>query len=402
MTILATYPLAMTVSARILPTIVFAQFCCTSLWFAGNAVMADLVATFNLPPTALEHLTSAVQFGFITGTLTFAILTITDRFSPSLVFLVCALLGALANGLIIWPGNTLVSLLALRFLTGFFLAGIYPVGMKIAADYFDKGLGKSLGFLVGALVLGTAFPHLLNGLGERLPWRSVLMVTSGLAVLGGLLIGLSVPDGPYRKAGQGVRAGAFLRVFKQPTFRAAAFGYFGHMWELYAFWAFVPVMLATYAGMYPDLDINIPIWSFAIIGIGGVACVLGGYLSQRLGPKQVAFAALSSSGVCCLMAPLVILFAPLAVLLAFLLFWGMVVVMDSPLFSTMVAQNAAAEVKGTALTIVNCIGFAITIMSIQLLGGLQAGGASEWMYVLLGVGPCLGLFALSRQKEGAL
>lgn len=361
--------------------------------------MADLVATFGLPATALEHLTSAVQFGFIAGTLTFAILTITDRFSPSLVFLVCALLGALANGLVTWSGNTLVSLLSLRFLTGFFLAGIYPVGMKIAADYFDKGLGKSLGYLVGALVLGTAFPHLLKALGESLPWRNVLLVTSGLAITGGVLIGLSVPDGPHRRAGQSVRAGAFLQVFQKPNFRAAAFGYFGHMWELYAFWAFVPVMLVTYATDHPALLLNIPLLSFAIIGGGGVACVVGGYLSQNLGPRKVAFVALSLSGLCCLLAPWVLLFAPVVVLLTFLLFWGMVVVMDSPLFSTLVAQNAAAEVKGTALTIVNCIGFAITILSIQLLGGLQLGGAGEWMYMLLGIGPCLGLIGLSGRKD---
>ncbi|MEM6772220.1 MAG: MFS transporter, partial [Bacteroidota bacterium] len=144
----------MSIPTRILPLIVLAQFCCTSLWFAGNAVMADLVTNFSLPAAALGHLTSAVQFGFITGTLTFAILTITDRFSPSWVFLVCALLGALSNACTVWQGNTLLSLLLLRGLTGFFLAGIYPVGMKIAADYYDRGLGKSLGFLVGALVLG--------------------------------------------------------------------------------------------------------------------------------------------------------------------------------------------------------------------------------------------------------
>jgi len=387
----------MIISSRILSAIVFAQFCCTSLWFAGNAVLADLVANFGLPVTSLEHLTSAVQFGFITGTLTFAIFTITDRFSPSRVFLVCALLGALANGLVVWPGNTLASLLFLRFLTGFFLAGIYPVGMKIAADYFDKGLGKSLGYLVGALVLGTAFPHLLKGLGEQLPWRNVLLVTSGLAVFGGLLIGLSVPDGPHRRAGQGVRAGAFLTVFRKARFRAAAFGYFGHMWELYAFWAFVPVMLLAYGASHPEVALNVPLLSFAIIGVGGVACVIGGYLSQRYGPRRVAFTALSLSGACCLLVPLVLLYAPVGLLLVFLLFWGMVVVMDSPLFSTLVAQNALAEVKGTALTIVNCIGFAITIVSIQLLGGLQQGGAGTWMYLLLGIGPCLGLIALGRE-----
>ena len=149
-------------SNLILPVIVLSQFCCTSLWFAGNGVMPDLVSTFGLSESAIGHLTSAVQFGFIVGTLVFAILSIADRFSPSKVFFTCAILGALFNLGVVWEGNSLGSLLSFRFFTGFFLAGIYPVGMKIAADYFEKGLGKSLGYLVGALVVGTAFPHLLK------------------------------------------------------------------------------------------------------------------------------------------------------------------------------------------------------------------------------------------------
>ncbi|MBT8267853.1 MAG: MFS transporter, partial [Flavobacteriaceae bacterium] len=170
----------------VLPVIIVSQFCCTSLWFAGNGVMEDLIDNFNMNASALGHLTSAVQFGFITGTLSFAILTIADRFPPSRVFFFSALLGALFNLGAIWEGNSLASILGLRFLTGFFLAGIYPVGMKIAADYFEKGLGISLGYLVGALVLGTAFPHLLNGISLELSWRSVLITTSILALFGGI------------------------------------------------------------------------------------------------------------------------------------------------------------------------------------------------------------------------
>lgn len=392
----------MTVSARILPLIVVAQFCCTSLWFAGNAVMADLVVNFGLPAAALEHLTSAVQFGFISGTLTFAVLTITDRFSPSRVFMVCALLGALTNAAITREGNTLSSLLLLRFLTGFCLAGIYPVGMKIATDYYDRGLGKSLGFLVGALVLGTAFPHLLKSVGELLPWRQVLGTTSCLAVMGGSLIGFLVPDGPFRKAGQGVRLGAFMSVFRVPKFRAAAFGYFGHMWELYAFWAFVPVMLQVYGVGHPEVVLNVPLLSFLIIGLGGLACVAGGYASVRVGPRRVAVVALFTSGLCCLLVPLVLMVAPPVVLVGFLASWGIVVVMDSPMFSTLVAKNAPAELKGTALTIVNCIGFAITIVSIQLLGAMQHSSFGVWMYALLGLGPLLGLVMLWRENRQLL
>ena len=177
----------------ILPIIVFAQFCCTSMWFAGNAVISELVSHFALPTGAMGHLTSVVQFGFISGTLVFALLTLADRFSPSFVFLVSAIIGGVFNLAIIMEGNGFASLLLFRFLTGFFLAGIYPVGMKIAADYYSEGLGKSLGFLVGALVVGTAFPHLLKGFSLDLPWRSVFIITSLLSVSGGALIMLFCP-----------------------------------------------------------------------------------------------------------------------------------------------------------------------------------------------------------------
>lgn len=255
----------------ILPIIVISQFCCTSLWFAGNGVMGDLVRNFNLNDDALGHLTSAVQFGFISGTLVFALLTIADRFSPSKVFFVSALLGAICNTCMIGDFNSFTSLLLFRFLTGFFLAGIYPVGMKIAADYFDKGLGKSLGFLVGALVLGTAFPHLLKDVLHTISWKYVLLMTTSLAILGGLVMILFVPDGPFRKLSKGLDFSAFSRVFKRHEFRSAAFGYFGHMWELYAFWAFVPVILKHYSQLYPETALNIPILSFSIIGIGGLS-----------------------------------------------------------------------------------------------------------------------------------
>jgi MFS family permease len=381
---------------QILPVIVFSQFCCTSLWFAGNGVMTELVSNFGLKPNALGHMTSAVQFGFIIGTLSFAILTIADRFSPSKVFLVSALLGAILNLGITWEGNVLASLLGFRFATGFFLAGIYPVGMKIAADYFQKGLGKSLGYLVGALVLGTALPHLLKGFSVAFPWKYVLMTTSSLAILGGGLIFLLVPDGPHRKASQSVDLSSFFKVFRYKEFRAAAFGYFGHMWELYAFWAFVPVMLSTYIARHPDITLDVSLWSFAIIGIGGLSCVLGGYLSMSLGAKRTAFIALLSSGICCLISPFVFGLSSPLLFIVFLLFWGMVVIADSPLFSTLVAQNAEAKIKGTALTIVNCIGFAITIFSIQLLSYMTMQLSATNSYLVLAIGPALGLWALLR------
>lgn len=383
----------------ILPIIVVAQFCCTSLWFASNAVMSDLVINFGLTESAIGHLTSAVQFGFILGTLVFAVLAIADRFSPSKVFLISALLGAVCNLGILWEDNTLTTMLSIRFLTGFFLAGIYPVGMKIAADYFDKGLGKSLGFLVGALVIGTAFPHLLKGLTNVFPWKLVIITTSSLAVLGGLMISLLVPDGPYRKQSQGINLSAFFGIFRNQNLRSAAFGYFGHMWELYAFWAFTPLMLKTYSDLHPETAFNIPILSFLIIGIGGLACIFSGYLSQSFGAKRIAFISLLLSCTCCLVFPFLFTVQSATLFIAFLLFWGMVVVADSPLLSTLVAQNAPAEIKGTALTIVNSIGFAITIISIQLISGLKTLTDTNYIYICLAIGPILGLLALSKKTE---
>lgn len=385
----------------ILVIIVFAQFCCTSLWFAGNSVINDLILTFDLKANALSHLTSAVQFGFITGTLIFALFTVSDRFPPSRVFFICALLGALFNLGILLPYNNLFSLVFFRFLTGIFLAGIYPVGMKIAADYFEKGLGKSLGFLVGALVLGTAFPHFLKGFNLGLNWQLIAVFTSSIAVLGGLAMLLLVPNGPFRKIGQKPDITAWLKSFKNPYFRSAAFGYFGHMWELYAFWAFVPVMLNTYALFHSQANWNISILSFVVIGLGSLSCVFGGYLAQYFGAKKVAFTALLLSCVCCLISPLVFSFGSANLFIGFLIIWGLAVIADSPLFSSLVAQNAIPETKGTALTIVNCIGFSITIISIQLINLMMKSLNPNYVYIILALGPILGLVALLPQKKTA-
>ncbi|TAI48122.1 MFS transporter [Flagellimonas allohymeniacidonis] len=387
---------------HILPIIAIAQFFCTSLWFAGNGVLTDLISSFGLTQSSVGHITSAVQLGFIAGTLLFAVFTFADRFSPSKVFFWSALLGALANLGVLWDNNTLISILVFRFATGFFLAGIYPVGMKIAADYFDKGLGKSLGYLVGALVVGTALPHLLKDLTHIFPWKYVILATSFLALFGGLLMIALVPDGPYRKKSQKLDFTACIAVFSKSDFRAAAFGYFGHMWELYAFWAFVPVWLGIFMEWHSVNEFRISFWSFWIIAIGGMACVLGGYISQRKGVKPTAGTALLLSGVCCLASPLVLLFAPLPVFILFLLFWGMVVVADSPLFSTLVAHSAPPNVKGTALTIVNCIGFAITIVSLQVVNALFAVIPPQFVFLVLTIGPALGLIGLFRKKRTSL
>ncbi|MFY7672393.1 MFS transporter [Tenacibaculum sp. MEBiC06402] len=380
----------------VLTVIVTAQFLCTSLWFAGNGIINDLIDAFNLNEDSLANLTSSVQLGFLVGTLLFSLLNIADRFSPSKVFFFCALTGALFNLGIVYSSNTFFSLLVLRFFTGFFLAGIYPVGMKIASDYFNKQLGKSLGFLVGALVLGTSLPHLLTALKTSLPWESVIAGTSILAVLGGGAMLILIPDGPFRRSTDKLKLSAVVDVFKTKPFRAAAFGYFGHMWELYTFWVFIPLILKTYSTIHPEVSFDISLWSFIIIAIGSFACVAGGYLSLKLGEQQTAKISLIVSGVCCLISPTLFLFNE-SWLFLLLLIWGFAVIMDSPLFSTLVAKNAPVQIKGTALTIVNCIGFSLTIVSIQTINYLSDFINTQYVFMFLVIGPIFGL--LSSQKK---
>lgn len=382
---------------RILPTIVLSQFCCTSMWFAGNAIIPDIVREFHLTQAFLADLTSSVQFGFIIGTLVFALLTISDRFSPSKVFFICAIIAALFNLSITLNGMNATGILTFRFFTGFFLAGIYPVGMKIASDHYQQGLGKSLGFLVGALVLGTAFPHLLKSITMDLPWKIVIYGTSALSSIGGLSLWFLVPDGPHRRKSQQLNVRAFFAGFKNAQFRSAAFGYFGHMWELYTFWAFLPVILTEYKQHYPQTDFSISLLSFFVIASGGLSCAIGGLLSLRFGPKKIATLSLALSCLCCLLSPFFILNPSFSVLLFFLLFWGLTVTADSPLFSTLVAYNAPEESRGTSLTIVNCLGFSITIISIQCMKLETAIHHSVFNYMLLAIGPVLGLIALLRK-----
>jgi MFS family permease len=377
---------------RILITIVIAQFFCTSLWFAGNAIMSDLAKQHQLEPGFLAYLTNAVQFGFIVGTLVFAILAIADRFSPSKVFFCCALIAALLNLGVIFSGSA-IEIIVFRFCTGFFLAGIYPVGMKIASDYTESGLGKSLGFLVGALVLGTSFPHLLKSI-DFIAWPNVLYLTSSLSLIGGTAMLILVPNGPYRKKMQQFQLGSFFSSFKSKQFKAVAFGYFGHQWELYTFWVFIPVILGHFQQKNPSIIFNIPLFSFAIIGLGCLACMASGIASQHFGIKRTAAFSLSISGACCLISPLVFVNGNLPVLIIFLSIWSLFVVSDSPLFSTLIAQHALPELKGSSMTIVICIGFAITMVSIQLLSFLITEANANFIYMILALGPIFGLLSL--------
>ncbi len=337
-------------------------------------------------------MTSAVQFGFIVGTLLFAFFTIADRYSPRKVYFACSLLGALANLGLYLLADGLASLLIFRFLTGFFLAGIYPVGMKIAAGWYRRGLGLALGWLVGALVMGTAFPHLIKSINRSLPWEIIIIAVSIISAAGGCLVGLLVPDGPYLVKGTRFNIRAFAVIFRSRDLRSASFGYFGHMWELYTVWAFIPLLLGHYV-QTSRLTLNVSGWSFVAIAAGGLGCVAGGLASKKFGSSAVAFSQLLSSGICCLLTPLMF-HAPPVVFLSFLIFWGMVVVGDSPQFSALTAKTAPRELVGSALTIVTSIGFSITIISIQFSNFLLGWLNIQTVFFLLVGGPIVGLIFL--------
>jgi len=381
----------------VLPIIVISQFLCTSLWFAGNAVLPDIIKNFPAELNLLANLTSMVQFGFIAGTLVFAIFAISDIFAPSKVFFVCGIAASIFNLGICLEFSDVNLLLLFRFLTGFMLAGIYPVGMKIASDYFKDGLGKSLGFLVGALVLGTAFPHLLKTFTADFPWKYVIYATSTLSLIGASCVFFLVPNGPFRMAGQKFDFSACLSGFKNINFRSAAFGYFGHMWELYTFWAFLPGILLLYKNTHHLDKLNVSLFAFLIIASGGLSCMLGGLLSQKFGAKKIATMALSLSGLCCLLSPIFLFADSVYIFFMFLFIWGLAATADSPLFSSLVAKNAPDHLRGTSLTLVNCIGFAITIVSIQLLNILSKEMNSHYLYMVLAIGPILGLWALLKR-----
>lgn len=378
---------------QIITLIVISQFFCTSVWFATNAIISDLADVHDLGQSNLGYLTSAIQFGFILGTFIYAIFTISDRYSPSIVFFISAIMAGLLNLSIIWSGHTMTSLILTRMSIGFFLAGIYPVGMKIAADHYGSQLGRALGPLVGALVLGTALPHLLKWFSADLSWQLVILITSALALMGGLIIYFFVHDGPFIKQSKNFNFKAIFAVFQDKTFSSAALGYFGHMWELYAFWAFVPVILMNYSMQHQFSGLSIPFVSFCIIGVGSIGCLITGFFSQHKSPSLLAYTSLFISGICCVLFPFIYAIPSTSIFIGFMVIWGITVVSDSPMFSTLIAQNAPDNIQGTALTIVNSIGFAITIASIQLLSVLIDWSESPYMYTLLVLGPIVGIYS---------
>ena len=390
----------LTAPKRILPILVLAQFAGTSLWFAVNAVMPDLQQQMGWPASAVGRLTSALQLGFIVGTLVFALLAIADRFSARRVFLFCALAGALCTLGALMRIASFTELLLWRAATGFFLAGIYPVGMKIASQWFPKGLGVALGWLVGALVLGSASAHGIRALSVELPWSTVMISVALLAAAGGLILFMVIPEPPNHTAStKKLEWQALATIWTDWRVRASVLGYFGHMWELYTFWVLVPLILAT--------QLNGQALSFAafgVLGIGAVGCIGGGWLAKRWGSARVATLQLSMSGMCCLLAPW-LLSAPLIWFLMWLAVWGITAAGDSPQFSTLTASNAPKHAVGSVLTLTNCIGFALSIVSIELFTSLAQEHQLSSLLPWLGIGPLLGVLAmrplLGKQLSGS-
>jgi MFS transporter, DHA1 family, inner membrane transport protein len=376
---------------RVLPVIVAAQFAGTSLWFAVNAVMPELQRAFAAPPEAVGTLTSAVQLGFILGTLVFALLALADRIAARHVFLACALLGATFNALAAWLARDLAQLVALRALTGFCLAGIYPVGMKIAAGWYQQGLGGALGWLIGALALGTGLPHALRAIGTELPWQSLMFGVSLLAVVGGLALWLLVPDSPHLPVATRLQWRALAAIAHDRRLRASVLGYFGQMVELYTMWVLLPAIVATRLAAASAVS-----WaSFATIAAGALGCVAGGLAARHIGSARVAFAMLATSGLCCLLAPWALRAPGDALFALWLGVWGFSVAGDSPQFSALTATNAPREGVGSVLTLVNSIGFAISIASIQLFVALAQQVALDGLLPWLALGPAFGLWALA-------
>jgi MFS transporter, DHA1 family, inner membrane transport protein len=377
------------VPRHILPVLVLAQFAGTSLWFAVNAVMPDLQRELGWPVSAVGTLTSALQLGFIAGTLVFALLAIADRFAPRRVFLFCALAGAACTVGAWAQVREFNALLFWRLATGFFLAGIYPVGMKIAAQWYLKGLGGALGLLIGALVLGSASAHALRALSGALPWPTLMLGVAALAAAGGLLLFFTTSDPPHAQARVStLQWRALASIWTDTRVRSSVLGYFGHMWELYTMWVMVPLVLAT---RLSGTDLS---WAaFGVVGAGALGCAGGGWLALRWGSARVAGSNLAFSGLCCLAAPWM-MDAPGPLFYGWLVFWGITVAGDSPQFSTLTARNAPVQAVGSVLTLTNSIGFAISIASILLFVSLAERVPLGSLLPWLALGPLLGLWAL--------
>lgn len=390
---------------RALVVLVVAQWLGTSLWFSPSGAADGLMLRWSIDAAGFGWLIAATQLGFITGTLAFAVTAAADRFSASRIFAVSSLIGAAANAALVVPHLGYEQAWGLRFAVGLCLAGIYPLGMKMIVHWVGGKPATALAWLVAMLTLGTAMPHGLRAGDASLPWEAVLLGSSTLAIAGAVLVYV-LGDGPFAgpaRAPDAMTSGAggvgrvVQQTFAVPGFRSAALGYFGHMWELYAFWAVLPWLCQPLSAELlrrsgTEGGSMVALLSFAVMAAGSVGCICGGLWSKRVGSARVAAAALAGSGLMCLVYPLIPERALTWHLVA-LFFWGFCVVADSPQFSALSAHYAPPQSLGSALVAQNGIGFLISVVSILMLSyAVPAWGASAMW--LLAPGPMLGLWAL--------
>jgi hypothetical protein len=380
---------------RAVLVIAVAQLLGTSLWFSANGAMRDLQTAWQLNASGIGWLTNAVQAGFIVGTLVSATTGLADRLSASKVFAVCGVLGAALNALFALCSTGLVSAIVFRFGVGVALAGIYPLGMKLLVSWDPRRAAQTLALLVAMLTLGTASVHAIRGLFSTVAWQTVVLASSLLAVIGALLV-FSLGEGPHarragnRRAGLSAGVGQVVRISE---FRAAALGYFGHMWELYAFWTLTPLLVQrAFAGGAQASASVVALWSFLIIAIGALGCLLGGKLSKSAGSARTAALALTISGTLCAVYPLASALGT-AGQLALLLVWGISVIADSPQFSALSVKACPADKIGGALTLQNSFGFFLSACSILWSTSAYHSLDARVAWLLL-PGPIIGLIAM--------
>jgi MFS family permease len=362
-------------------------------WFSASAVIPQLRAAWGLSDSGAALLTIAVQLGFVAGALVSSIFNLSDVVSVRATILVGAFGAAAVNALLL-VSDGISTALPMRFGTGFFLAGVYPPALKLMATWYREGRGTALGILVGAITLGSAAPHLVNGLGGLDP--DVVVATTPILTAVGGLFALAVPDGPFPFPRATFDPRQFRRALRNRGVRLASIGYFGHMWELYAMWTWFIVFFDAALGG-SDAGSAPAFAAFAVIGIGALGCYAGGVLGERWARTKTTAVMMAISGACA--ATIGLLFsAPAPLLLAVGLLWGFSVVADSAQFSTIVTELADQSYVGTALTLQLALGFTLTVLTIWLIPTLEAAVGWRWAFTVLVPGPILGAAAMLRLR----